>query len=93
MSSLGSFHISFSKLFGLFCPFLGLEGGHQALEYLAWWLVADGGEVLGADLTGQLPDLVPNPAGDIHRVHIFTSDEIGSVYLPTQLERTLQLYW
>ncbi len=28
-----------------------------------------------------------------HRVHIFTRDETGSVYLPTQLERTLQLYW
>jgi hypothetical protein len=25
------------------------------------------------------------------RVHIFTRDEIGLVYLPTQLERTLQL--
>jgi hypothetical protein len=25
-----------------------------------------------------------------HRVHIFTRDETGSVYL---LERTLQLYW
>jgi hypothetical protein len=29
----------------------------------------------------------------LHRVHIFTRDETGSVYLPTQLERTLQLYW
>ncbi|MFN9907488.1 MAG: hypothetical protein ACK56F_15425, partial [bacterium] len=28
-----------------------------------------------------------------HRVHIVTRDETGSVYLPTQLERTLQLYW
>ncbi len=28
-----------------------------------------------------------------HREHIFTRDETGSVYLPTQLERTLQLYW
>ncbi len=28
-----------------------------------------------------------------HRVHIFTRDETGPVYLPTQLERTLQLYW
>ncbi len=28
-----------------------------------------------------------------HRVHIFTRYETGSVYLPTQLERTLQLYW
>jgi hypothetical protein len=28
-----------------------------------------------------------------HRAHIFTRDETGSVYLPTQLERTLQLYW
>jgi hypothetical protein len=28
-----------------------------------------------------------------HRVNIFTRDETGSVYLPTQLERTLQLYW
>jgi hypothetical protein len=28
-----------------------------------------------------------------HRVHIFTRDETGSVYLPTQLEHTLQLYW
>ncbi len=28
-----------------------------------------------------------------HRVDIFTKDEIGLVYLPTQLERTLQLYW
>jgi hypothetical protein len=27
------------------------------------------------------------------RVHIFTRDETGSEYLPTQLERTLQLYW
>jgi hypothetical protein len=31
--------------------------------------------------------------GLTHRVHIFTRDETGSVYLPTQLERTLQLYW
>ncbi len=31
--------------------------------------------------------------GANHRVHIFTRDETGSVYLPTQLERTLQLYW
>ncbi len=29
----------------------------------------------------------------VHRVHIFTRDETGSVHLPTQLERTLQLYW
>ncbi len=29
----------------------------------------------------------------IHRVHIFTRDETGLVCLPTQLERTLQLYW
>jgi hypothetical protein len=28
-----------------------------------------------------------------HRVHIFTRDEAGVVCLPTQLERTLQLYW
>jgi hypothetical protein len=28
-----------------------------------------------------------------HRVHIFTRDETGLVYLPTQLGRTLQLYW
>jgi hypothetical protein len=28
-----------------------------------------------------------------HRVHIFTRDETGLVYLPTQLECTLQLYW
>jgi hypothetical protein len=28
-----------------------------------------------------------------HRVHIFTRDETGLVYLPTQLERTVQLYW
>jgi hypothetical protein len=28
-----------------------------------------------------------------HRVHIFTRDETESVCLPTQLERTLQLYW
>jgi hypothetical protein len=28
-----------------------------------------------------------------HRVHIFTRDETGLVYLLTQLERTLQLYW
>ncbi len=26
-------------------------------------------------------------------LHIFTGDETGSVYLPTQLELTLQLYW
>ncbi len=31
--------------------------------------------------------------GGHHRVHIFTRDETGLVYLPTQLERTLQLYW
>jgi hypothetical protein len=31
--------------------------------------------------------------GQNHRVHIFTRDETGAVYLPTQLERTLQLYW
>jgi hypothetical protein len=30
--------------------------------------------------------------GADHRVHIFTRDETGSEYLPTQLERTLQLY-
>jgi hypothetical protein len=29
----------------------------------------------------------------VHKVHIFTRDETGLVYLPTQLERTLQLYW
>ncbi len=29
----------------------------------------------------------------LHRVHIFTRDETGLVCLPTQLERTLQLYW
>ncbi len=28
-----------------------------------------------------------------HRVHIFTRDETGLLCLPTQLERTLQLYW
>jgi hypothetical protein len=28
-----------------------------------------------------------------HRVYIFTRDETGLVYLPTQLERTLQHYW
>ncbi len=28
-----------------------------------------------------------------HRVYIFTRDETGLVYLPSQLERTLQLYW
>jgi hypothetical protein len=30
-----------------------------------------------------------------HKVHIFTRDETGLVYvyLPTHLERTLQLYW
>jgi hypothetical protein len=27
------------------------------------------------------------------RVHIFTRDETGLMYLSTQLERTLQLYW
>jgi hypothetical protein len=27
-----------------------------------------------------------------YRVHIFTRDETGLVCLPTQLERTLQLY-
>ena len=63
------YHVRFGLLsyqfLGLFCPSLGLEGGHQALEYLAGRLVADGGVALGADLTGQLPDLVPNPAGDI----------------------------
>ncbi len=31
--------------------------------------------------------------GITHGVHIFTRDETGLVYLPTQLERTLQLYW
>jgi hypothetical protein len=30
--------------------------------------------------------------GRYHRVHIFTRDETGLVCLPTQLERTLQLY-
>jgi hypothetical protein len=29
----------------------------------------------------------------IHRVHIYTRGETRLVYLPTQLERTLQLYW
>jgi hypothetical protein len=29
----------------------------------------------------------------VHRVYIFTRDETGLVYLPTQLERTLQLSW
>jgi hypothetical protein len=33
------------------------------------------------------------PGGSQHRVHIFTRDEIGLVCLPTQLERTLHLYW
>jgi hypothetical protein len=28
-----------------------------------------------------------------HRVHIIGRDETGLVYPPTQLERTLQLYW
>jgi hypothetical protein len=28
-----------------------------------------------------------------HRVNIFTIDETGLVCLPTQLERTPQLYW
>ncbi len=31
--------------------------------------------------------------GAPHREHIFTRDETGLVCLPTQLERTLQLYW
>jgi hypothetical protein len=31
--------------------------------------------------------------GCFHTVHIFTRDETGLVYLPTQLQRTLQLYW
>ncbi len=31
--------------------------------------------------------------GHNHRAHIFTRDETGFVYLPSQLERTLQLYW
>jgi hypothetical protein len=31
--------------------------------------------------------------GQSHREHIFTRDETGLVCLPTQLERTLQLYW
>ncbi len=29
----------------------------------------------------------------IHRVHIFKRDETGLVYVPSQLERTQQLYW
>ncbi len=34
----------------------------------------------------------PAPGGPYHRVHIFTRDETELVCLPTQLERTLQLY-
>jgi hypothetical protein len=30
---------------------------------------------------------------NLHRVHIFSGDETGIVYMPTQLGRTLQLYW
>jgi hypothetical protein len=30
--------------------------------------------------------------GQRHRVHIFTRDKTGLVCLPTQLERSLQLY-
>jgi hypothetical protein len=32
------------------------------------------------------------PFGSSHRVHILTRDETGLMCLPTQLERTLQLY-
>jgi hypothetical protein len=35
---------------------------------------------------------VPRHQGSDHSTHI-GRDETGSVYLPTQLERTLQLYW
>ncbi len=45
-----------------------------------------------ADLDG-ITDLLPIQTGPLHRVHIFTRDETGLVCLPTQLERTLQLYW
>ncbi len=42
----------------------------------------------------SLPSLpLTSLRGINHRVHIFTRDETGSVYLPTQLEHTLQLYW
>jgi hypothetical protein len=46
------------------CPSLGLEGGHEALEYLDGGLEPDAAECLRTDLPGQPPDLVPNP-GDI----------------------------
>ncbi len=37
--------------------------------------------------------LTSPPCAQDHRVQIFTRDETASVYLPTQPERTLQLYW
>ncbi len=43
------------------------------------------------ELTGPL--VSTTDVGLSHRLHIFTRDETGSVYLPTQLERTRQLYW
>jgi hypothetical protein len=44
-------------------------------------------------LPGWLEENDPTGRDLPHRVHIFTRDETGLVYLPTQLERTLQLYW
>jgi hypothetical protein len=41
----------------------------------------------------SLLDMYFRPHQCTHRVHVFTRDETGSVYLPNQLERTLQLYW
>jgi hypothetical protein len=47
--------------------------------------------------SGQLMNrALPGPMEIIHRVQYiynFTRDEKGLVYLPTQLECTLQLYW
>ncbi len=55
----------------------------------------------------HVPEMVENYVGAVDKVQItqvyadvqsteyifFTRDETGLVYLPTQLERTLKLYW
>jgi hypothetical protein len=46
-----------------------------------------------AETEAEFLDVIGTIHRHLHRVHIFTRDETESVYLPTQLERTLQLYW
>jgi hypothetical protein len=46
------------------------------------------------NIVGVACNLRIHPHGICHRVHILVEMKQGhAVYLPTQLERTLQLYW